>query len=105
MYKQPISSTLFINITSILLDVVAITCINKKSHKLTQMQIKWFVDFVDIRVRWLYTNNKKWKQKLNNQSSIDYVYTFVNHWLDAFIKNPKWFQERHKNYGTTTITT
>ena len=34
-------------------------------------------------------------RKFRGNSSREYAYMWVNHWLDAYLQNPEWYKQRH----------
>jgi hypothetical protein len=95
----PTPTAEFIRATSLALEIIALTILGdrKAADKLTDDESAWFVIHVDHWVRWFHANDRKWRSKLQGRSNAgrDYVYVFVNHWLDAYLKNPAQYQERH----------
>jgi hypothetical protein len=61
----------------------------------------WFIQQAETWVRWLHANNRRWRKKLNRESNDDrdFVLAFVNHWADAFVRNPKAYKKRHPTLG------
>ncbi len=89
----------FIRATSLQVEIIALTCVTESeaADNLTDDQGAWFVVHCDHWVRWFYANNAKWRRKLRSRGNAgrDYVYTFVNHWLTAYCKDPALYQKRH----------
>jgi hypothetical protein len=78
----------------ILPNVVASTCLNSRGHTLTAGQADWFIKHVDTRVRWLHANNVRWRRSLD-RGDRDQLYVWVHHWLEAYLRGPVTYQERH----------
>jgi len=85
----------FADQTSLLPKVVAETCINQRNHNLSTEQQLWFINHTESRTVNLYQNNRDWKKSCLKSTGREFLYMFVNHWLDAFIKNPTLYQNKH----------
>jgi hypothetical protein len=83
--------------TSLILSVITETCLNETEHELTQEQIAWFQSHVDIRIRWIHANNTPWRKVLNGPTNNgrDRVYTFVSHWLAAYLLDHETYVAKH----------
>lgn len=75
--------------TAILPILIAETVLARREHSLSSKQIQWFIAYCDQRIRTLYQANQNWKRKLNSRSNAgrDLCYTFINHWLDSYLKS------------------
>lgn len=69
-------------------EAVADTCLNDRGADIDRPLEDWFRMFVGWYVRWLYANDKKWKRELKADDPRDFLYTWVGHWADAFLKDP-----------------
>ena len=60
---------------------------------------KWFEDHVDLRIRFMYSNNRRWKAILRCERKRtdprDFCKAFIRHWLKAYLMDVKRYQERH----------
>lgn len=99
-YKKPICKEEFEKKTPLLLDVVAETIIADFEFvyktKLIPEQRQFFINHFDERIRWLYTNNQRWKRTLNNKTNAgrDHCYIFAYHWLMAYMIDNEQYVER-----------
>jgi hypothetical protein len=61
----------------------------------------WFIQQAETWVRWLHANNRRWRKRLDRESSEDrdFVLVFVNHWADSFLVNPDTYKRRHPILG------
>lgn len=57
----------------------------------------WFIQQAETWVRWLHANNRIWRTRLDRESNDDrdFVLAFLNHWADAFVKDPGTYKHRH----------
>jgi len=64
-------------------------------------EARWFADHVDCWVRWFHANDPKWRRRLDraDEKDLDWVYMWVNHWADSFIKDPQKYVDRWERYG------
>jgi hypothetical protein len=67
----------------------------------SQRDQAWFIQQVETWVRWFHANNRKWRNKLDRESDDDrdFVLAFVDHWADAFVRNPDTYKRRHPILG------
>ena len=97
-YKPATPSSVFEKRTPILPGVVADTVMQQRGIDCQSPEGNWFSEHVDHYVRWLHANKPDWKRKLEkSEDPRDFVYAFVNHWLDAYLKDPKRFKQMAKN--------
>jgi hypothetical protein len=96
---KPTPRRRFENETSLVLPIVVRTCLDMVDHALTQEEIAWFQSHVDMRVRWLHANDTAWRKILNGPTNKgrDRVYTFVSHWLTAYLPDPETYIVKHPN--------
>lgn len=96
-HRPPTSRKRFEQRTPIMPDVVAQACLEQRRHDLTPAQAEWFVRHVDVWTRWFHANNAKWKRSLESDGNQgrDQLYVWVNHWLDAYLLDPRRYQDRH----------
>jgi hypothetical protein len=61
----------------------------------------WFIQQAETWVRWFHANNRRWRKKLERESNDDrdFVLAFMNHWSDAFLRNPDTYRRRHPILG------
>ena len=77
--------------------VVAETVLMERGWDPASSDAEWFIEYVDHYIRWLHANKRDWKKRLEKSPDPrPFVYGFVNHWLDAYEKNPVRFQQRAK---------
>ncbi len=95
--KPAISREAFEEHTPIMPDVIAETVLDRRQHNLDADAQKWFIEHADLRVRFMFTNDKKWKRRLKGEQCREFTYMFVNHWADAYLKSPALYRERHPN--------
>ena len=52
-------------------------------------------------MRWLHANDRKWRKKVDRESNDDrdFVFAFVKHWADAFVRNPEAYKRRYPILG------
>ena len=62
----------------------------KLTEKFAEHAAQWIV--------WFYENNDQWKEKVDSDGSegLNWVYMWVSHWIDSFIKNPEKYLDEHK---------
>lgn len=102
-YRPPYDKTHFENKTALLVELIARTVLDEKTkegNKPEPDQVEYFVTHSDLWVRWFYANDQTWKRaidshKNNGNYGRDYVYRFVGHWADAFLKNPADYIAKH----------
>ena len=76
----------------------AITDAQARAKKAVNEQDQvWFINQAETWVRWFHANNRKWRNKLERESNNDrdFVLVFLNHWADAFVRNPNTYKKRH----------
>lgn len=104
--KPPTAPDVFEDRTSLMLDVVIDTIVERASydHRKATQQEKLPVSDEDMAyfrthsatwVRWFHANDPKWRRKLNGNGGRDMVYMFVTHWLEAFLNDPDSYRVRH----------
>jgi len=91
-YKPATPSSVFEKRTPILPGVVADTVMEQRGMDYQSPEGNWFSEYVDHYVRWLHANKPDWKRKLEkSRDPRPFIYSFVNHWLDSYLKDPKRF--------------
>ena len=91
-YKPATPWAKFEKKTALLPGVVAERCIEDRGLDRHDPKWDWFVEHVECYVRWLHANKPDWKRKLEGRDPRDFVYGFVNHWLDAYLHDPEKFK-------------
>lgn len=102
--NKPFDYDEFALVTSIMPDVIARRVLEERQRRGVSLidvnddLITHFVEHSDLQVRWLYTNNETWKQKLDSTDNTgrDWVYMWVNQWADEFLKSPVLYRESHE---------
>ena len=80
----------------------AVTDAQARAKKaISEQDQEWFTQQAETWVRWFHANNGKWRKKLERESNDDrdFVLAFVNHWADAFVRNPEAYKKRHPILG------
>jgi hypothetical protein len=69
----------------------------RAKNALSEPEGVWFIQQAETWVRWFHANNRKWRKALERESNgdRDFVLAFVNHWADAFVRNPNTYKRRH----------
>jgi hypothetical protein len=69
----------------------------RAKNAVSEQDRAWFIQHAETWVRWFHANNRKWRNKLERESNDDrdFVLVFVNHWADAFLRNPDAYKCRH----------
>jgi hypothetical protein len=55
-----------------------------------------FVENCDLRTLSLYNNNPSFKRNLLSAKRRNFLYAFVNHWLDSYLKDSEHYLAKHK---------
>jgi len=80
----------FIDKTAILPSVV-VSRVTEDSN-LTPERLRWFHDHVAKRLCLMYP---RYKAQFKRESSIDFVYMWVRHWLAAYLLDPEQYEAKH----------
>lgn len=79
--------------TGLLPHIVAETVLAHKGVDATAAA--WFVEHVERRTVHVYNHNRDFRKRMNGAQSRDYLYMFVQHWLDGYIKSPEAYVHRY----------
>ena len=73
----------------------------RAKNAVSEQDRAWFIQQAETWVRWFHANNRKWRNRLDRESNDDrdFVLAFVNHWADAFVRNPEAYKKRHPILG------
>lgn len=94
-YKPATKPAVFEEKVILLPYVVAETVLGERGMDPYSPEGQWFVGYVDGYVRWLHANKPDWKKKLEkSRDPRPFVYAFVNHWFDAYVKDPVRFKRQ-----------
>ncbi len=67
---------------------------------------QWFIEHCEQRFRYFHANSEGWRQMLENKNkkidSRKQAKVWILHWLQAFVKNPKQYKERHNTVWRET---
>jgi hypothetical protein len=80
--------------TPFAIDIVTENVMYEASANLSDMDREYFVETVDMWVRWQYANTPRFRDKMR-KGDMQYIEDFIAHWLDAFIQNPEQFKDQH----------
>ena len=83
--------------TALLPELVAQYVISKRSPKLSNDEVNWFISHTDKRTRKSYEKNPTFANQLNSNKGKDYLIGFINHWLDSYEKNPQKYKQKYEN--------
>jgi len=104
MPKQPISRGKFEEHTGLVLEAVvdgAIVFHDSAAmfEQLAEEQRSWFVAHASLRLRYMYANKPQFRQLLRGSGNggRDRCYTWVEHWLEAYLRDPQVYRERHSS--------
>ncbi len=95
---QPTSPDIFSEETVLIPRVVAEGVLQRRlpaSANLSDENRQWFLNYCDTYTRWLHANRRDWNRHLNGVKGRDFLWDFMGHWADAFIKDPDLFKQRH----------
>ena len=81
--------------TSLLPRTVADAVMAVEAPDLNDDDRRWFREHVYNRTLNLYEISHRWRQDLESNRSLDFLYIFVQHWLKAFLKDEQGYRERH----------
>ena len=65
-----------------------------------EQAVAWFTLHCEQRLIQLWDTNPRIRQKLASESGRDIAYTFVAHWLDAYLDSPPKYRKKHPNWST-----
>jgi hypothetical protein len=73
----------------------------RTKNAVSEQDRTWFVEQAETWVRWFHANNRQWRNRLERESDDDrdFVLAFMNHWADAFVRNPEAYKKRHPILG------
>jgi len=85
--------------TYVLLDMVCREPEFDKVWELGVDAVDWFKAHADLRIRFMYANNRRWKAVLRGERKRtdprDFCKAFIRHWLKGYMLNPQRYAERH----------
>ena len=92
------TAAVFLEKTSLLVDVLVEAVLAEKPHALTPAQVTWFVAYCDQRFRYFHANNPRWQKWLEDRDPKidprDQCKVWIRHWLAAYVLDPAGYQER-----------
>jgi hypothetical protein len=92
------TAAVFLEKTSLLVDVLVEAVVAENSHALTPAQVTWFAAFCDQRFRYFHANNPRWQKWLEDRDRKidprDQCKVWIRHWLAAYVLDPAGYQER-----------
>ncbi len=95
------TTAVFLERTSLLVNVLVGAVLAEKPHALTPAQAAWFTTYCDRRFRYFHANNPRWQKWLEdrdpNIDPRDQCKVWIRHWLAAYVLDPVGYQERYGN--------
>ena len=95
------TAAVFLETTSLLVDVLVEAVLAETTPALTPAQVTWFTAYCDQRFRYFHANNPRWRKWLENRDPrIDpreQCKVWIRHWLAAYVLDPVGYQERCKS--------
>ena len=92
------TAAVFLEKTSLLVDVLVESVLAEKPHALTPAQVTWFAACCDQRFRYFHANNPRWQKWLEDRdrkiAPRDQCKVWIRHWLAAYALDPAGYQER-----------
>ena len=92
------TAALFLEKTSLLVDVLVEAVLAEKPHALTPAQVTWFAAYCDQRFRYFHANNPRWQKWLEDRDRKidprDQCKVWIRHWLAAYVLDPAGYQGR-----------
>ena len=96
----------FTNSTSLCLSVIAKNALDHAMSRMsphalpskhTFAQQEWFMQHVDLRIRWLHANDEAFRKSMNGHTNADRdrAIMFARHWAKAFLDDPDYYQRKH----------
>ncbi|MFA5452590.1 MAG: hypothetical protein WC248_03355 [Candidatus Methanomethylophilaceae archaeon] len=80
--------------TPFAIEIATENVMDETGANLSDVDREYFVETVDMWVRWQYANTPRFKYKMK-KGDMQYIEDFITHWLNAFSKNPEQFKEQH----------
>jgi hypothetical protein len=73
----------------------------RAKNAVSELDRAWFIQQAETWVRWFHANNRQWRNRLDRERNDDrdFVLVFMNHWADAFVRNPEAYKKRHPILG------
>ena len=92
------TDAVFLEKTSLLVDVLVGAVLAEKPHVLTQAQVTWFAACCDQRFRYFHANRPDWRKWLEDRDPKidprDQCKAWIRHWLAAYVLDPAGYQHR-----------
>jgi len=80
--------------TPFAIEIATENVMDETGANLSDADREYFVETVDMWVRWQYANTPRFRDKMR-KGDMQYIEDFIAHWLDAFIQNPEQFKDQH----------
>jgi hypothetical protein len=82
--------------TALVPDLIASVVLENRTHNLTTGQVDWFARHCDLRYRWLWANDPRWRKRHQRKDRArDEAYMWIGHWADGFTLRPDTYMARH----------
>jgi len=89
----------FLETTSLLVDVLVEAVLAETTPALTPAQVAWFTAHCDQRFRYFHARNPRWRKWLEDRDRRidprDQCKVWIRHWLAAYVLDPAGYQERY----------
>ena len=97
----------FLETTSLLVDVLVEAVLAETTPALTPAQVTWFTAHCDQRFRYFHANNPRWRKWLEDRDPRidprDQCKVWIRHWLAAYVLDPVGYQERYESGESSVL--